>query len=97
MDPSEGDIYYAHPDWRRGSTSLLCDGYWEKGPGLGVDHPSPSSAEVARVLALYPQHLFYAYIGMAWGELYLCLYFAMYSVDTRATRYELKSLGVELR
>ena len=97
MNRSGGDIYCAHADGQRGSLSLLYNGHRVKGPGRGVDHPSPSSVEVAPVLAIYPQHPLFAPISMARGDLYLCLYFALYSVPTRATRYELNSLWVELR
>jgi len=94
--PVRATFFFAQPDRGRGLPSLLYSEYRVKGSGGGVHQPSQSSAEVAHVLAVCPQRPLHAYIGMAWGDLYLCLYFAMYSVATRATRYELNSLGLEL-
>ena len=53
-----GEIFGIRPDRPRGPPSLLYNGYrvslpGVKRPGCGVDHPSPSSAEVKGRVELY--------------------------------------------
>jgi len=70
MNPSEGQIFHAHPDWPWGPPSLLHNGYhisfpWLKRPGCGVNHPHPSCAKVkdliyTTTLPLGPHGLFFA-------------------------------------
>jgi hypothetical protein len=52
-----GDIFRTGPDRRRGSTSLLYNGYSSFSgvmrPERGVNHPSPPSAEVKETAELY--------------------------------------------
>ena len=40
-----------------------------KRPGRGVDHPSPSSAEVKKIVELYLYSPFVGLRGLFWGEL----------------------------
>ena len=48
-------ILRTHPDWHSGPPSLLYNGSFPgvKGPGRGVDHQPPSSAEVKERVELY--------------------------------------------
>ena len=58
-NPSGGEIFHTCPVWPWGpSPSLLYNGYWvfprrKERPGRGVDHPTPSSAEVKERVELY--------------------------------------------
>ena len=57
-NPGGREIFHTRPDRPRGPPSLLYNGYrvsfsGVKWPGRGVDHPSPSSAEVKERVKLY--------------------------------------------
>ena len=50
-NPGGSEIFHTHPDRPWGPPSLVYQWYWVpfpgvKQPGLGFDHPYPSSAEV---------------------------------------------------
>jgi len=53
-----GEIFRNLPDWFWGLPSLLYNGYWvfprgKVRPRHGIDHPTPSSAEVKERVKLY--------------------------------------------
>ena len=69
-DPSGGEIFRTRPDRPWGSPSLLVNAYWlsfpgVKRPGRGVNHPSPSSAEVKERVEV----LLYSPSGPLWHVL----------------------------
>jgi hypothetical protein len=55
--PGGGEIFRTCPDQPWGPPNLLYNGYWVSSggnrPGCGVDHLSPSSAEVKKRVELY--------------------------------------------
>jgi len=54
-----GDIFRTRPDWSWGPLNLLYKGYRVfPGAWRGIDHPSPSSAEVKESVELYLHSLF---------------------------------------
>ena len=64
-----GEIFRTRPDLPWGQPNLLYNGYrvfaGVKRPGCGVDHPSPSSAEVKKRVELY----LYSPCGPSWPVL----------------------------
>jgi hypothetical protein len=68
--PVGGEIFHTHPNGPWGPPSLLYSGYrvsfqGVKRPGRGLNHPSPSSAEVKERVELY----FYSASGSSWPAL----------------------------